>query len=94
MLRSKCYAANIEVAIYSVVLAQLYDGNSYPFSLSKLTAKKKLIIKLVFANHVKPIICSVVRGAVERLRVVSKVQSGVQEAASKCMTQISQCMSG
>ena len=47
--------------------------------------------KLVFANHAKVI--NEERGAVDRLRVISKVQSGVQEAVSKCMTQISQCMS-
>ena len=47
--------------------------------------------KLEFANHAKVI--NEERGAVDRLRVISKVQPGVQEAVSKCMTQISQCMS-
>ena len=56
------------------------------FYLSVLRNNDQTII--VFANHTNE-----ERGAVDRLRVISKVQPGVQEAVSKCMTQISQCMS-
>lgn len=59
------------------------------FYLSVLRNNDQTII--VFANHTKVI--NEERGAVDRLRVISKVQPGVQEAVSKCMTQISQCMS-
>ena len=52
------------------------------FYLSVLRNNDQTII--VFANHTKVI--NEERGAVDRLRVVSKVQSGVQEALSKCMT--------
>ena len=57
------------------------------FYLSVLRNNDQTII--VFANHTKVI--NEERGAVDRLRVISKVQPGVQEAVSKCMTQISQC---
>ena len=54
------------------------------FYLSVLRNNDQTII--VFANHTNE-----ERGAVDGLRVISKVQPGVQEAVSKCMTQISSC---